>query len=248
MKTANTTFVRWGFVAVMAVLLACGPVMQAQGADIDYLGTYAGTFAGDDQGYWVAVINATPFPDGVFLSYSTQSGSGDGGFLNFESEVIPIGRYTSTSVMHASGIAADIDSSSGEVTGTWENINEAGTFSGGRITSCPPEGAYSGQILGDASGTWTMAIAEDCYITGSATVEGDTLEFKGGAHPDGYVIAFGVDGHDDHFAFFGQVSDDGISGFWESEAGESGTFGPRISVGDDGGSGGGCFISHLPAN
>lgn len=144
MKIAKTTFTRWGFVAVMAVLLTCGPVMPAQGADTDYFGTYAGTFAGDDQGYWVAVINSIPFPDGVFLSYSTESGSGDGGYLNFESEVIPSGRYTSTSVMQASDIAAEIDASSGEVAGTWENINEAGTFFGERITSCPPEGAYSG--------------------------------------------------------------------------------------------------------
>lgn len=93
-----------------------------------------------------------------------------------------------------------------------------------------------------------MAIAEDCYITGSVSVEGDTLEFKGGAHPNGHVIAFGEDGYGNAFAFFGQVRGDGISGFWESEAGDSGTFGPSISVGDDGGGGGGCFISNLPSN
>lgn len=137
--------------------------------------------------------------------------------------------------------------STGSASGTWSNLTQSGTFSGNAITSSPQAGTYSGSIAGDATGTWSMTVGTDGYITGSITVGDETSFFKGGAHPEGYMVAIGTDSDDTDFSVFGQISGSSASGSWTSESGAAGTFTTTGggSGGGSGGSSGGCFVGLL---
>lgn len=236
----------WGLFISMALFF--GGASSSWCAESDYYGTYAGNFSGDDNGVWVAVISSSS-SDSVFLSYSTDFDSGDGGYLHFSNESGTIGYYYTTSLMNESDIDASIDSSDGSVTGTWSTNSESGTVTGDAITSSAYAGSYSGTFSGDDSGNWSMTVASNGYISGSATSGDDTSYFEGGCHPDGYIVGIGTNAYNEDFVYFGHISDSCISGSWESESGDSGTFG--CDDGDDGdggdggggGGGGGCFIS-----
>jgi len=233
----------WGL--VVAAVFLCGVASTAWGAEADYHGTYAGTFEGDDNGVWVAVIGSSP-SDGVYLSYSTDYGQGDGGYVHWDGEIGTIGNYYSTSLINGSYSEASVDSTDGTVSGNWKNLPEVGKLSGNRITSCDYEGNYTGTFRGDASGTWTMAIAANGYVTGVMVNDGSSYGFEGGCHPDGRVIVIGEDGYGDYFSVFGQISGSSISGSWTTESGDEGTFKTgSSSSGGGGGGGGGCFILSL---
>lgn len=234
---------RFGIVFVTVVFLL-GLVSAAWSLPADYNGTYYGTFSGDDSGVWVAVVNYSG--DTVFLSYSTSSGEGDGGYMAYYGEAGTVGNYyTGSSVIQGSWVDAYIDSTDGSVSGDWGNTyySEIGTISGSAYTTCSYAGTYSGRFSGDDSGSWTMTIAANGYVTGTISSDsGDTAFFEGGCHPDGHVIVVGEDSESVGFAFFGQISGSTVSGGWVSEDGYEGTVGSG-SGGDDGG--GGCFIMSL---
>ena len=226
-----------------------GLALPAWSAESDYHGTYAGSFSGDDSGYWVAVVNSSS-SDSVFLSYSTVYDYGDGGYLYFQEESSGVGTYYSQSVINESVIEAFITAATGGVIGNWiNNYNStSGELVGNAITSSPQEGTYSGSIAGDATGTWSMTVASNGYLTGAINVESATSYFEGGAHPDGYMVGIGTDAYGDDFSFFGRISGTSASGSWSSESGDEGTFttgGGSSGGGGSGGGGGGCFISSL---
>ncbi len=232
------------FVTVVCLL---GLVSAAWSAPADYDGTYYGTFSGDDSGVWVAVVSYTG--DTVFLSYSTGSGDGDGGYMSWVDESGSVGNYyTGSSAIQNSWVDAYIDSSDGSVSGNWGNSysSDSGTITGSAYSSCPYAGTYSGSFAGDDSGTWSMTIASDGYITGSISpASGGTYSFEGGCHPDGYVIVVGDDGDGTDFAMFGTISGSSISGEWASDDGYSGTVSSGGGGGGGDGGGGGCFIMSL---
>ncbi len=222
-------------------------------AESEYFGTYSGNFTGDDNGVWVAVIASTA-SDSVFLSYSTDTGQGDGGYITFAGEDPTSADYTSVSLMNDTAINATIVKADKSVLGTWSNPHsgDIGTLTGGAITSVPQAGDYAGTFSGDDSGTWTMAIAANGYISGTMTNIEGTATFEGGCHPDGYVIGVGTDPEGYDFAFSGRFSDSSISGTWVSEDGSEGEFttlggstSGSSSGGGGGGGGGGCFILSL---
>lgn len=238
----RTVHQRFGIVIIAAVLLL-GLASAAWCAEIDYDGTYAGTFTGDDSGYWVAVINSAG--DSMFLSYS-NSGDGDGGYVTYYNETLTVGNYYGWSEVFNSYIDAYIDSSDGSVTGDWSNATESGTFSGDAVNSISYAGSYSGSFAGDDTGSWSMTIASNGHITGTISPSsGGTYSFEGGCHPNGYIVAVGDSGGV-AFAVFGQISGSSVTGGWESEDGYSGTISSSGSSGSSGGGGGsGCFIMSL---
>ena len=234
-------------IGIVAVVFLLGLVSVAWSLPTDYDGTYYGTFSGDDSGIWVAVVSYSG--DTVFLSYSNSSGEGDGGYMTYWGEAGTVGNYyTSSSVIQGSWVDAYIDSTDGSVSGDWGNSysSDTGTISGSAYTTCSYAGTYSGSFSGDDSGTWTMTIAANGYVTGTISPDsGGTASFEGGCHPDGHVIVVGEDSESVAFAFFGQISGSTVSGGWESEDGYSGTVGSGGGGGDSGG--GGCFIMSLAA-
>lgn len=238
---------RFGIVFVSAVFLL-GLVSAAWCAEGDYDGTYAGTFSGDDSGYWVGIINTGS--DSLYLSYSTDTGNGDGGYVSWFAggESGTVGNYYGWSEIYDSYIDAYIDSSDGSVTGDWSNSSsgDSGTFTGDEVTSISYAGSYSGSFSGDDSGDWSMTIASNGYITGTISPDsGGTYSYEGGCHPDGYIIVVGDDGSGTAFAMFGQISGSSISGEWISEDGYSGTVSSSGGGGGGDGGGGGCFIMSL---
>ena len=243
-KTINRVWAVFVFFFWAAFVI--GLASPAWSDESDYHGTYAGRYEGPDYGYWVAVV-APSSSDSVFLSYSQRDSFGDGGYLNYQGETAGVGNYYSYSVINNSTIEADV-TSSGSVSGYWSNSysSESGAFSGNAITSSPQEGTYSGPLSGDATGTWSMTVGSDGYITGTINVEGTTSSFEGGAHPDGYMVAIGTDSYGYDFSVFGQISGSSASGSWYSDSGETGTFATGSGSSDGGGGGsGGCFISSL---
>lgn len=236
---------RWLF--LVAALILCGFVTCGWCDQSDYYGTYAGSFSGDDHGIWVAVITSD-FSDSVFLSYSTDSGTGDGGYVGYIDESGTVGHFMSYSQMFGTMVDGYIDASDGSVSGTWDNASSSasGTLTGSAVTSCAYAGSYSGTFGGDASGTWSITIDDNGYATGTMTSSGGTGTFKGGCHPDGHVIVFGQDGYGYNFAVYGQISGSSISGEWSSESGDAGTISTGTAASDSGGGGGGgCFILSL---
>ncbi len=248
-EVAKRIYQRFG-IGLMAAVFLLGMVSAAWSAQTDYDGTYYGSYSGDDSGIWVAVVNSAG--DTVFLSYSTVTGEGDGGFMTWWGESSGIGNYyTGSTVIQGSWADGYIDSSDGSVSGSWGNTTsgDSGTLSGSAYTSCPHAGTYSGSFSGDDSGTWSMTIASNGSITGTISPDsGGTHAFEGGCHPDGHMVVVGDDGSGTAFAMFGQISGSSVSGEWVSDDGYSGTVSSSSggsSGGGGGGGGGGCFIMSL---
>ena len=92
-------------------------------------------------------------------------------------------------------------------------------------------------------------------ITGSVTIDGADYAFKEiWLHPDGFFEGEGDGPNDEEFAFWGEINDSNMSGWWYYVTDDRGTFNASIGgdddggdSGDDGGSGGGggCFISTM---
>jgi hypothetical protein len=234
-------------IGIVAMVVLLGLASATWSLPADYDGTYYGTFSGDDGGVWVATVSYTG--DTVFLSYSTSSDQGDGGYMTYWGESGTVGNYyTSSSVIQSSWVDAYIDSTDGSVNGSWGNSSsgDTGTLSGSAYTSCSYAGSYSGNFSGDDSGNWSMTVASNGHITGTMSpASGGTYSFEGGGHPDGYIIVVGEDGYGTDFAVFGQISGGTVSGEWVSDDGYSGTVSSGGGGGGDGGGGGGCFIMSL---
>jgi hypothetical protein len=233
-------------------LLIFGMTSSTWCAQSDYDGTYAGTFEGDDDGYWVARID-TIHDIYAFLSYSTNNETGDLGFLSWLGEAGGIGTYhTNSTEIQDSWIDADINSADGSVNGSWGNIHSGdnGTLEGDELTSSAYAGTYEGKFSGDDSGTWEMTITSNGYVYGTITSNsGGGGDFEGGCHPAGYVLLIGEADNGDGFAMFGKISGSDITGEWIAEDGSEGTIGPASNDDDGGGGGGGggggCFILSL---
>ncbi|MEJ2038099.1 MAG: hypothetical protein P8X55_04100 [Desulfosarcinaceae bacterium] len=232
---------------MLVAFLVLGSAVAVWSAEGDYDGTYAGTFTGDDQGYWVAIIDSGS--ESLFLLYSTVHNFGDGGYLEWAGESGTSANYYAYSELNNSLIDSVVDSSTGSVIGTWSNSTEGGTLSGAAMTSNDYAGTYSGTFSGDQSGTWSATIATDGYISGAMVLGGDSYSFRGGCHPEGYFSAVGEDESGDTFAVFARISGDSITGSWGSESGDSGSVTGSTSDatggGDGGGGSGGCFIQSL---
>ncbi len=228
--------------------VAASPTWSAQS---DYNGTYAGTYTGDDDGFWVAVAPGSSSA-AVFLSYSTTYDQGDGGYLAFGGETVPVGNFwTLSTLFQGTYTDAYVNSSSGSVTGDWSNSSsgDSGTLTGSEILSCPQAGSYSGTFGGDDTGTWSLTIDANCYITGSMTSSTGSGTFEGGCHPNNHALMVGTSTGGDDFGVFGTISGSSFSGTWAAETGDSGTItsgsSSSSSGGGGGGGGGGCFILSL---
>jgi hypothetical protein len=239
-------------IGIVAMVVLLGLASATWGLQKDYDGTYYGTFSGDDSGVWVAKVGSAG--ETVFLSYSTSSDQGDGGYMTFEHEYEGVGLYyVRSSVIQGSWVEAYINSSDGRVSGLWGNSSSgrSGELSGGAYTSCSYAGTYSGSFSGDDSGSWSMTIASNGHITGAMSpASGGTYSFEGGCHPDGYIIVVGEVGSATDFAVFGRISGGTVSGKWMNVDGDGGsTVGSGTGGGggdsDGGGGGGGCFIMSL---
>lgn len=228
------------FVA-MAILL--GFVSEAWSAPADYNGNYAGTFIGDDSGIWVAMVDSTHSLY-AFLTYSAQRKEADEGemILLDEDEINGIGHFRGRSDWESTLANVYITKADGSVDGTWDSQDEtdSGDLVGTEVTSCPVTGYYYGHFSGGDSGTWEMAIAANCTLTGSMTFSGVESDFTGGAHPNGYVVFSGEDNYGDAFIGGGQISGIEISGTWKSENRNEGTF----SIKDEDNEGT-CFIQSV---
>ncbi|MBW2633156.1 MAG: hypothetical protein JRE14_03330 [Deltaproteobacteria bacterium] len=220
----------------------------AWSAQSDYDGAYAGTYAGDDNGYWVAVADATG--TSAFLAWSTANDRGDAGTITWWEENAGIGNYyTGGTEIQGSWVDAFIDSSDSSVAGEWGNpqSGDSGTLEGDILDASAFSGDYSGSFCGEDSGTWSITINADGSVTGTMASDNyGNSSFIGVCHPAGYVFGFG-ENNGEAFAFFGQISGTDINGEWIGEDGSSGalstsacTSGGGSSSG--GGGGGGCFI------
>lgn len=229
---------------ILIVLLVCFLVTMIPGSALctesDYYGMYAGTYSGDDGGYWTAFISVA---DNVYLSYSMVTEYGDGCHIHYRDESDSIGEYYGWSAIQNTSIdPIHIDSTTGSVSGEWKNYpHEEGTLKGSKITSSIYDGLYSGNIDGDATGSWEMTIESNGHITGTATVEEETASFEGGVHPTGYFATVGTDPDNNDFAVYGQINETIVSGGWISESGSESTIsGNKDSdIEEDGG----CFMS-----
>jgi hypothetical protein len=230
------------FLSVLLIGLA-SPVWCAQS---DYDGYYAGTFSGDDNGVWIAVIDSSSSTF-VFLTYSTDSDDVDLGSLTYVGESGGIGNYfTASTEIFGSTIDADIDSSDGSVSGSWNNLPAMGTLTGEKDPVVNFAGNYSGNVAGDDTGTWTIAIAANGATSGSFATSSGSGDVTGIAHPDGYLLAVAEDTINDvTIVMFGRISGSRISGEWEADDNSSGTFSTDSGGGGGGGGGGGCFISTI---
>ena len=116
------------------------------------------------------------------------------------------------------------------------------------MQNCPADGSYAGSIDGDVSGTMKAAVAADGTVTITASVQGASFAMLGACHPDGYIMGYGIDPYGYTVGIVGKLSDGGVSGEWESETGDTGTFSANSNA-DSGGDGGGsgCFIRSLTA-
>ena len=215
----------------------------------EYDGYYAGTYSGDDNGIWIALVNSSS--DSLIMIYSTDSDDLDLGFLIWGGEIGGIGNYYIDSTeIFGSSFDADIDSLDDSVLGDWSNSfsGYSGWLEGSLVTSVAFEGDYSGTYRGEESGTWSVTIASDGSIIGSftATSNNGFGDLVGVCHPDGYVLIVGVDSISGMgIVMLGEITGSDVSGSWESETGDSGTFSTGSGGGGGGGGGGGCFINAL---
>jgi hypothetical protein len=242
------------FIFVAALFL--GFSSYAWSAQSDYDGSYAGTYSGDDSGYWVAVADASG--TSAFLSWSTTYDRKDAGILTWWNENAGIGNYyTGSTEIQGSFVDAYIDSADDSIDGSWSNSQsgDSGSFEGEKLDSSAFSGNYSGSFCGDDSGDWTISIGAEGEVTGN--MDSDNFgrsSFIGVCHPAGYVFGIG-ENNGEAFAFFGQINGSNINGEWVSEDGSSGLLSTGICSADGGddegddddGSGGSisCYIDSL---
>lgn len=212
----------------------------------DYAGLYSGTFSGGDSGIWISIIQSGGSAAFISWSYSLHQTDGtDGLSINDSGDI-------SGWTENGAYLDIDVDSSSGTVTGTWAGGGNNGSLQGSQCDATALSalaGTYTGSISGDASGSFSVTAASSGYVSGSITVEGDTIPVEGGFDCDGNIIldASGEAG------IKGTVFSNGsISGSWYSYDGYTGSFsgsssGGGTSVDGDGGSGSGgpCFIQMI---
>lgn len=221
----------------------------------DYDGFYAGTYSGNDNGYWMVGIDMNL--GALFWFYSTDINQGDAKTPNYVGEAGTIGNYSiAPSFNFAYQINIAIDSSDGSVTGTWSDTDSAdsGTLIGTKIISGDYVdqyvGIYKGTYIGDASDDIVIRIKSNGEIngeiSGSVTIDGADYAFKNfWLNPDGYFQGDGDGPNDEEFGFWGKIIGKNISGWWYSVTDDSGTFTATISDDDGGGGGGGCFIESV---
>ena len=124
-------------------------------AQSDYDGAYAGTYTGDDNGYWVAVADSTG--TSAFLAWSTANDRGDAGTMASDN----YGNSSFIGVCHPAGY----------VFGLGENNGEA--F------------AFFGQISGaDINGEWIGEDGSSGALsTGACTTGGGSSSGGGSSGP-----------------------------------------------------------------
>jgi hypothetical protein len=251
------TFYKNTFLVFGLAILFMGISSTAWSAQSDYDGSYAGTYSGDDSGYWVAVADASG--SSAFLSWSTTYDRGDAGILTWWNEDAGIGNYyTNSTEIQGSFVDAYINSSDDSVDGTWSNSQSGdnGSLEGDKLDSSAFSGNYAGSFCGDDSGNWSITIGAEGEVTGNMDSNNyGNSSFVGVCHPAGYVFGIG-ENNGEAFAFFGQLSGSNITGEWIAEDGSTGVLstGTCNSGGgdddDDGGGGGGgggisCYIDGL---
>ena len=245
-----------GRVFCVAALLL-GFSSYAWSAQSDYDGSFAGTYSGDDNGYWVAVTDANG--TSAFLSWSTTYDRGDAGILTWWNENAGIGNYyTSSTEIQGSVVDAFIDSADSSVDGSWSNSQsgDSGSLEGDKLDTSAFSGNYSGSFCGDDSGNWTITIGSEGEVSGDMNSNNfGSSSFIGVCHPAGYVFGIG-ENNGEAFAFFGQFSGSSLNGEWVSESGDSGALSTGTCSaggggGDDdddddaGGFGLNCFIDSI---
>jgi hypothetical protein len=195
---------------IVYMLVSIGTVATTWGVEEDYDGVYAGTFSGDDNGVWVALIDSNS--ENIFLTHSTENGNADGGNPLFE-EYGGVGEFWGITQLYGTAIEGSINLANDSISGLWESIyDQSGSFTGSAVTSNAYEGSYSGTFEGDLTGTWSLTIDSDGYLTGSAIESGNTYPFIGGCHPDGYIIVFGEDDYASTYAASALITNGSISG------------------------------------
>ena len=246
---------------LLAAVLLVGTVPAARAAEADYDGNYAGTYDGDENGYWVALIDSGSSSD--FLSYSPGAGTGDTGTLDYRGEITwggdVAGQFKDDATdIQGSEVVVYVDPDDGSVEGAWANnvSGQTGNFIGEQLAAGAFSGDGSGSYAGDDTGTWTLDVGADGDITGtlSSDTSGDST-FRGGYNPDGYILAAGPD-----YGVFMEISGSDVSGVWMADDGSEGTITGTINLvdnspadsGDDndsdgggGGSSSGCFLHSL---
>jgi len=218
----------------------------------DYDGLYAGTYNGDDNGYWGAVIDSTTFTAG-FIAWSTDFNRGDIVWLTAGGEVVgPAYKYYSgnTYIQHSSVTGyIHLDAS---VSGEWSNANSghSGDIIGDKVTSTSFEDSYSGSFGGDDNGSWTLTISNDGGVTGTVVSNsGGQFSIEGVCHPSGWVFCIGTTPDRYPFGVFAKLNGSDISGWWTASDQSKGTLTSGTDNNDGGGGGGGggggCIISTI---
>ena len=220
----------------------------------DYDGLYAGTYNGDDNGIWAAVIDSTTFTAG-FIAWSTDFNRGDIAWLTAGGEVAgPSYKYYNddTYIQHSS-ITSYIHADR-SVSGEWNNTysNHSGNLMGDMVNSTSFAGSYSGSFSGDDKGSWVLTITNDGGVTGTLNSDNDgDSSFEGVCHPAGWVFCIGTTPDRYPFGVFATIVGSDISGWWAASDQSQGTLTSGTDTNDDGdgdgggGGGGGCFISTL---
>ena len=223
----------------------------------DYDGLYAGTYNGDDNGYWGAVIDSTTFTAG-FISWSTDFDRGDVAWLTAGGEISgPSYKYYNddTYIQHSS-VTSYIHADS-SVTGQWNNTSSghSGDIIGDIVDSTSFGGSYSGSFSGDDEGSWTLTITNDGGVTGTLSSDnsGDS-SFEGVCHPAGWIFCIGTTPDRYPFGVFARIVGSDISGWWAASDQSKGTVTNGTDANDDGdgdggggggGGGGGCFTNSI---
>ncbi len=115
------------------------------------------------------------------------------------------------------------------ITGLVVSCEDGGGSAGGPSADANPfAGSYSGTFSGDDSGTWTIRVANDGNVTGSAqsTIYGDSYAVFGELSNDGELAATVGGGTSDGATWTGQITSEGaVSGTWQNLFwNDSGTF------------------------
>ena len=240
------------FKMVLSVLvLLCVVTLQVSIAEtFDYPGIYSGTLSGDDNGEWLAIVEANGDVNGLVWSET-------GSFMDLINEwtINSEGHIAGETLLIGSEITLDIHAS-GNVSGTWltevgsESIS--GTISGAIQTETSQyAGTYSGTYSGDASGSWEFTAEPSGIIDGRLTSPDGTYPIDGVVNSDGTIFALASD--DDGtvgLGMYGRISGADVDGDWSDSLSEAfyGTFtgGPGRPKGTGSSSGGGgCFIQSL---
>jgi hypothetical protein len=92
-------------------------------------GTYSGTFSGDDQGTWMAVVDTDGTITGSGMSDITGTGFDVFGNVTSSGDVNFVAGVVTTGSTFSGTVAL-----TGEISGTWENefFGESGTWSGSK--------------------------------------------------------------------------------------------------------------------